>query len=107
MLVPSPLSSRGLGRRILSPETGVRIPVAVLHESLANAGFSRFGCGLDRKACPETRSEVVLEAWDAMQRQATRAISRHVFKVERKRGAQWYAKYRRSCFMFPEAPSTS
>jgi integrase len=29
-----------------------------------------------------------------MQRQATRAISGHVFKVERKRGAQWYAKYR-------------
>jgi integrase len=28
-----------------------------------------------------------------MQRQATRAISGHVFKVERKRGAQWYAKY--------------
>ena len=27
--VPAPLSSRGLGRRILSPETGVRIPVAV------------------------------------------------------------------------------
>jgi integrase len=29
-----------------------------------------------------------------MQRQANRAISGHVFKVERKRGAQWYAKYR-------------
>src|SRR3954464_11304642 len=29
---PSPLSSRGLGRRILSPETGVRIPVAVLQQ---------------------------------------------------------------------------
>src|SRR5437868_11368998 len=30
MAASSPLSSRGLGRRILSPETGVRIPVAVL-----------------------------------------------------------------------------
>jgi hypothetical protein len=30
MPASSPLSSRGLGRRILSPETGVRIPVAVL-----------------------------------------------------------------------------
>src|SRR4249919_2398077 len=39
MPAPLPLSSRGLGRRILSPETGVRIPVAVLHESPANAGF--------------------------------------------------------------------
>jgi hypothetical protein len=29
MAHPTPLSSRGLGRRILSPETGVRIPVAV------------------------------------------------------------------------------
>ena len=29
-----------------------------------------------------------------MQRQATRAISGHVFKIERKRGPQWYAKYR-------------
>jgi integrase len=29
-----------------------------------------------------------------MQRQVTKAISGHVFKVERKRGAQWYAKYR-------------
>jgi hypothetical protein len=32
MAKSSPLSSRGLGRRILSPETGVRIPVAVFHE---------------------------------------------------------------------------
>jgi len=29
-----------------------------------------------------------------MQRQATKAISGHVFKIERKRGPQWYAKYR-------------
>src|SRR3954462_11043034 len=29
MPASSPLSSRGLGRRILSPETGVQIPVAV------------------------------------------------------------------------------
>ena len=84
----SPLSSRGLGRRILSPETGVRIPVAVPHESPANAGFSRSRSGLDRKVCPETCPEVVLETWDTMQRQANRAISGHVFKVERKRGAQ-------------------
>ncbi len=40
--------------------------------------------------CPE----VVLEAWDTMQQQASRVISGHVFKVERERGAQWYAKYR-------------
>ena len=32
----APLSSRGLGRRILSPETRVRIPVAVPRESAAN-----------------------------------------------------------------------
>lgn len=29
-----------------------------------------------------------------MQRQAARAVSGHVFKIERKRGPQWYAKYR-------------
>lgn len=29
-----------------------------------------------------------------MQRQAARAVTGHVFKVERKRGPQWYAKYR-------------
>src|SRR5436190_17935130 len=36
-----PLSSRGLGRRPLAAETGVRIPVAVLTEALQIAGFSR------------------------------------------------------------------
>jgi hypothetical protein len=35
----TPLSSRGLGRRILSPETRVRIPVAVPLRSPAQAGF--------------------------------------------------------------------
>ncbi len=35
----SPLSSRGLGRRILSPETRVRIPVAVPHESRLLSGI--------------------------------------------------------------------
>src|SRR3954466_6240150 len=34
----SPLSSRGLGRRPLTAETGVRIPVAVLNEAPAGAG---------------------------------------------------------------------
>ena len=34
-----PLSSRGLGRRILSPETGVRIPVAVPQKPASQAGF--------------------------------------------------------------------
>lgn len=42
MAADAPLSSRGLGRRILSPETGVRIPVAVLHESPANTVFSQW-----------------------------------------------------------------
>ena len=36
-----PLSSRGLGRRPLTAETGVRIPVAVLTEALRIAGFLR------------------------------------------------------------------
>src|SRR3954447_17763377 len=34
-----PLSSRGLGRRPLTAETGVRIPVAVLHDARPPAGF--------------------------------------------------------------------
>src|SRR4051794_6127971 len=34
-----PLSSRGLGRRPLTAETGVRIPVAVLHDARLPAGF--------------------------------------------------------------------
>ena len=38
---PAPLSSRGLGRRPLTAETGVRIPVAVLLKTLLLAGFSR------------------------------------------------------------------
>jgi hypothetical protein len=38
----TPLSSRGLGRRILSPETRVRIPVAVPRQSLAFAGLFHF-----------------------------------------------------------------
>ena len=37
-----PLSSRGLGRRPLTAETGVRIPVAVPHESPASAGLFRW-----------------------------------------------------------------
>jgi hypothetical protein len=41
----TPLSSRGLGRRILSPETRVRIPVAVPLGSLAFAGLFYFGGG--------------------------------------------------------------
>src|SRR3954467_6230256 len=36
-----PLSSRGLGRRPLTAETGVRIPVAVLHEARPQGGFRR------------------------------------------------------------------
>src|SRR3954469_20251280 len=36
-----PLSSRGLGRSPLTAETGVRIPVAVLHEAPAMLGLSR------------------------------------------------------------------
>src|SRR3954447_54011 len=35
----APLSSRGLGRRPLTAETGVRIPVAVLHEASAQPGL--------------------------------------------------------------------
>src|SRR5690349_16172904 len=37
-----PLSSRGLGRRPLTAETGVRIPVAVLQKALRLRGFRRF-----------------------------------------------------------------
>src|SRR3954454_15200048 len=37
-----PLSSRGLGRRPLTAETGVRIPVAVLHDARLPGGFRRF-----------------------------------------------------------------
>ena len=36
-----PLSSRGLGRRPLTAETGVRIPVAVLRETRLSGGFRR------------------------------------------------------------------
>ena len=36
-----PLSSRGLGRRPLTAETGVRIPVAVPHEARPQGGFRR------------------------------------------------------------------
>jgi hypothetical protein len=39
----APLSSRGLGRRPLTAETGVRIPVAVLPNTLQIGGFHRFG----------------------------------------------------------------
>ena len=49
-----PLSSRGLGRRILSPETGVRIPVAVLRNLAPGAGFRR-SCGRDRGHVPQLR----------------------------------------------------
>src|ERR1700693_5799636 len=38
----SPLSSRGLGRRPLTAETRVRIPVAVLQEAPTCRGFRRF-----------------------------------------------------------------
>ena len=38
-----PLSSRGLGRRPLTAETGVRIPVAVLREPACPAGFVVLG----------------------------------------------------------------
>jgi hypothetical protein len=48
----TPLSSRGLGRRILSPETRVRIPVAVPHQSPADAGLFYFW----RRSGPETLS---------------------------------------------------
>ena len=37
-----PLSSRGLGRRPLTAETGVRIPVAVLRKALETGAFRRF-----------------------------------------------------------------
>src|SRR3954454_16947571 len=44
---PEPPSSRGLGRRPLTAETGVRIPVAVLVKPAPGAGFSIRGalCG--------------------------------------------------------------
>src|SRR4051794_9472134 len=52
----SPLSSRGLGRRPLTAETGVRIPVAVLQTkprvsgafllALSGVGHARSGCAL-------------------------------------------------------------
>jgi hypothetical protein len=38
----APLSSRGLGRRILSPETRVRIPVAVPHQKPRGSGAFLF-----------------------------------------------------------------
>src|SRR4051794_14565475 len=38
---PEPPSSRGLGRRPLTAETGVRIPVAVLEEASRERGFRR------------------------------------------------------------------
>ena len=40
-----PLSSRGLGRRPLTAETRVRIPVAVLTDPLVVSGFCRFRAG--------------------------------------------------------------
>src|SRR3954466_2163179 len=39
--LPEPPSSRGLGRRPLTAETGVRIPVAVLEKAPAPRGFRR------------------------------------------------------------------
>jgi hypothetical protein len=53
----TPLSSRGLGRRILSPETRVRIPVAVPQQSPADAGLFHFVGSAQRETlsriCPE------------------------------------------------------
>jgi hypothetical protein len=80
-------AANGFAEAILSPETGVRIPVAVLNESPANAGFSRSRGSSDRNACPEVVPR------DTMQRQATRAISGHVFKVERKRDLATTQRY--------------
>ena len=57
-----PLSSRGLGRRPLTAETGVRIPVAVPHEAPQSRGFRRFkgalwdGCGTVRAALRRSTS---------------------------------------------------
>jgi hypothetical protein len=46
----APLSSRGLGRRPLTAETGVRIPVAVLRKPCKSQGFRHSGGGADQCA---------------------------------------------------------
>ena len=48
---PVPLSSRGLGRRPLTAETGVRIPVAVLTEASHSRGFRRLGSRRRSRPC--------------------------------------------------------
>src|SRR3954453_23866289 len=55
-----PLSSRGLGRRPLTAETGVRIPVAVLTDAPQQRGFRRL-----EGALSERRAPVMLAAWEA------------------------------------------
>ena len=59
-LAPAPPSSRGLGRRPLTAETGVRIPVAVLRAPAPRAGFSHskgveYTVGSKRWARPELK----------------------------------------------------
>jgi hypothetical protein len=59
----APLSSRGLGRRPLMPETRVRIPVAVLRKPPRHRGFSRFG-GCSR--CGDLTGEPLAVASEAL-----------------------------------------
>ena len=58
----APPSSRGLGHRPLTAETGVRIPVAVLHESPANAGLSSFSGWCDSLGVASPCTERVHES---------------------------------------------
>ena len=51
----SPLSSRGLGRRPLTAETRVRIPVAVLTKALLKPGLFLFSWSI-RGPIPRTRA---------------------------------------------------
>src|SRR3954471_2917256 len=50
-----PPSSRGLGRRPLTAETGVQIPVAVLRKPALRAGFSAFRAVAGQRAGQSVR----------------------------------------------------
>jgi hypothetical protein len=50
-----PPSSRGLGRRPLTAETGVRIPVAVLRKPALRAGFGRLRPSLGKRLAEKRR----------------------------------------------------
>jgi integrase len=87
-----PLSSRGLGRRILSPETRVRIPVAVLRKALQGALFL-----CNWRSADQTVSRNMSQTGRMIRVVAlttVHPVSGHVLRVERARGPRWYMKYR-------------